>query len=110
MLQRQVTQLILDSTNKTTDYQLSEIQELKISLKYSQSDIHDIKNNLVKYSEEEINLQEQVHELKSKLLWNDFESLDVLGWRPDDADEAWTETETKVGELFSSMFNLDSAT
>ncbi len=46
-------QLILDSTNKRTDSLLSESQELKVNLKYSQSDIVDIKNNLVKYSEEE---------------------------------------------------------
>ncbi len=60
------TQLILESTNKRCDSLMAEIQELKISLKYSRQDIDELKSDQKKHSAEAKDLAKQVLEIKSK--------------------------------------------
>ena len=119
------TQLILESTNKRCDTLMAEIQELKISLKYSQKDIDELKADQKEHSAEAKDLANQVLEIKSKKTVDsndNFEKLDYLenqtrrnnlvieGIKTDKADETWAETETKVNELVTSKLKLDPDT
>ena len=73
---RSFSQMIMDSTNKRVDSVLSELQELKVSLNYSQSDIDEIKKHL---RAQQKDITKQVNELKTGQAANsDCEQMDYL--------------------------------
>ena len=76
---RSFSQMIMDSTNKRVDSVLSELQELKVSLNYSQSDIDEIKKHLRAQQNESKDITKQVNELKTGQAANgDCEQMDYL--------------------------------
>lgn len=106
LLKRQETafrsffQMILDSANKRVDSVLAELQELKVSLNYSQKDIDELKEHQKAQESESKDISEQVNELKSgQVVIGYQEQIDYLenqcrrnnlvinGLGPDKADE-----------------------
>lgn len=86
---------------------MTEIQELKVSLKYSQEDINEINDDQTKYSTEAKDLGKQTRQIKSKPL-DSKDNSERLGYLENQTqknnvvietckgDETWAETETTV--------------
>lgn len=119
---RSFTQMIMDSANKRVDSVLADLQQLKVSLTYSQNDIDELKQHQKAQLSECKELSKQVHDLTSGYDVNAYcEQIDYLenqsrrnnlvisGLGPDKADETWAETESKVQELFTTKLKLDAS-
>lgn len=117
---RNANKLTLDSANKRVDSVLADLQELKMSLKYSQKDIDELKEHQKAQESESKDISRQVNELKSGQVVMGYQeqicylenqcrrnNLVINGLGPDKADETWAETESKVQELLTTKLKLN---
>lgn len=118
---RSFTQMIMDSANKRVDSLMADVQELKVSLNYSQNDIDELKESQKAQQSESKEISKQVLDLTTrhdvKAYCEQIDNLEnqcrrnnlvISGLEPDKAVETWAETESKVQELFKSKLKLEA--
>lgn len=119
---RSFTQMVMDSNNKRVDSCLREIQELKVSLSYSQNEIDELKKNHTAQQIESRMINQHVNELKleqsSKGGYEQMEYLEnqcrrnnlvINGLGPDKEDETWDETEAKVQAMLATQLKIETS-
>lgn len=103
---------VLSSVNTRIDKVVKSVAELKASLEYSQQDIDDLKEaaDAIDEMEEELDdIQTGLHKQEEKLVYLENQSrrnnvrIDGI---PEQHNETWLNTETKVKELLQEKLNL----
>lgn len=103
---------VLSSVNTRIDKVVKSVAELKASLEYSQQDIDDLKEaaDAIDEMEEELDdIQTGLHKQEEKLVYLENQSrrnnvrIDGI---PEQHNETWLNTETKVKEVLQEKLNL----
>lgn len=103
---------VLSSVNTRIDMVVKSVAELKASLEYSQQDIDDLKEaaDAIDEMEEELDdIQTGLHKQEEKLVYLENQSrrnnvhIDGI---PEQHNETWLNTETKVKEVLQEKLNL----
>ena len=103
---------VLSSVNTRIDKVVKSVAELKASLEYSQQDIDDLKEaaDAIDEMEEELDdIQAGLHKQEEKLVYLENQSrrnnvrIDRI---PEQHNETWLNTETKVKEVLQEKLNL----
>lgn len=108
---------IMDNTNSRLDGILKDVEDLKVSLQYTQKDVDQLKETCNKLSSDCKSSEGDIHRLAESLLTMDYKSdyLDgqsrrnnlVIDGVLESDNEKWADTEQKVLKLFGEKLDLD---
>lgn len=111
------TQMIMNSMNQRVDELMKEVQDLKISLQFTQKEVDELKVNCREYSTECKSNVDDIQKLAESLLILDAKAnyLDgqckqnniVVEGIPESPNEKWCESEEKVKQIIQEKLQLD---
>ncbi len=109
-------QMIMDSTNTRLDAINRDIQEVKVSLQYTQKEVDDLKADNIKHTERGNTMQADIYKVCDSLLTitDKMEYLEgqtrrnnlVLDGVTESPGETWIETEEKVQKILMEKLQL----
>ena len=108
---------IMNNTNSRLNGILKDVEDLKVSLQYTQKDVDQLKESCNKLSSEGKTFEGDIHRLAESLLSMDYKSDYLEGQSRrnnliidgilESENEKWPDTEQKVLQLFGEKLDLD---